>query len=179
MADTYIAPTPERLTKAAHWDVPSDKQVINGREVTRKERGPHRISNVVETMYRKGEISYDQHEAFKTLDKLHTVAELSCFARPNPVGIMVDDGGLTCPRSRRIDASTKFYGALSAVGLINAIVLKHCLLERANQESVGRLLSMGQYIAKSTAILHGKKAVQEATYALALHLRNVLKPPNP
>ena len=32
MADTYIAPTPERLTKAAHWDVPSDKQVINGRE---------------------------------------------------------------------------------------------------------------------------------------------------
>lgn len=178
MADTYIAPTPERLAKAAHWDIPSDKQVINGREVTKTERGPTRVGNVVEKMYRKGEITYDQNQAFKNLDRLHTLAEESLFARPNPVGIVVDDAGLKCRHSRRIDARTKYQGALSAVGLVNAIVLRHCMLEIATQETVGRKLSIGQAIAKSTAILHGKKAIREATYALALHFGHVLKPPN-
>lgn len=178
MADTYIAPTPERLAKAAHWDIPSDKQVINGREVTKATRSGYRWHSVVEAMHRDGEVRDEQKAAFEQLMGDWERGEPEQFARVAPVRVDNADSD-HCPIQKRVSARKRYREAMGSVGAINAIVLQHCMLPKASRQTVGYMLCAGEAISHVTAIKRGKKAIQDATYALVVHYEKLQKPPNP
>lgn len=178
MADTYIAPTRERLAKAAHWDIPSDKQVINGREVTKATRSGYRSVSVVEVMHRSGELRDEQKQAFERLTKDWEKSDPEQYARMTPVRVDQEDNPF-CPVGHRVDARKRYRAALGSIGMINSIVAKHCLMPLASKTTVGRMLSAGEAVSHVTAIKRGKKAIQDATLALAIHYGLHQHPPNP
>lgn len=178
MADTYIAPTPQRLAKAAHWEEPSDKQVINGREVTKATRSGYRSISVVEVMHRAGEVKDEQKLAFEKLTKDWETSDPNQYARIAPIRVDQEDSPF-CPVARRVDARLRFNAAINSIGMVNSLVARHCLMPLASKKTVGMMLSAGESISHVTAIKRGKKAIQDATLALAIHYDYAKHPPNP
>lgn len=180
MADTitYTGPTKERLAKAAHWDVPSDTQTIAGRTITKATRSGYRSISVVEVMHRSGEIRDEQKTAFERLTKDWETSDPEQYAKIAPVRVDQEDNPF-CPIGRRVDARKRYRAALGSIGMINAIVAKHCLMPLASKTTVGRMLAAGEAVSHVTAIKRGKKAIQDATMALAVHYGLYQHPPNP
>lgn len=178
MADTYIAPTPQRLAKAAHWEEPSDKQVINGREVTKATRSGYRSISVVEVMHRAGELKDEQKQAFERLTKDWEISDPNQYARMAPTRVDQDDSPF-CPVARRVDARQRFRNAIDALDLMGGAVLRHCLMPMASKKSVGILVVGPRSMAERHLINRGKKAIQDATMALAIHYDYAKHPPSP
>lgn len=178
MADTYIAPTPERLAKAPHWDVPSETQTINGRKVTKTTRAGYRHISVVEIMARAGELPDTSKIAFDRFEKDYNVGELSAYATPNRDARTSTTDPAFCPMAKRVFARLEYQDAKNSVGFRNAIVLTHCLMEYASKYSVGHMLAGAQSISKPTAIKNGKEAIRNATHALAIHYGLLKHPPS-
>lgn len=180
MADTitYASPTRERLAKAAHWDIPSDKQIINGRAVTKATRSGYRSISVVEVMHRAGELKDEQKDAFEKLTKDWETSDPEQYARMASTRIDQDDSPF-CPVARRVQARLAFRAAINSVGVMNAVALQHCLMPLASKQTLGYSLSAGEAVSHVTAIKRGKKAIQDATMALAVHYDYAKHPPSP
>ena len=177
MADTYIAPTPERLAKAAHWEEPTDKQIIGGREVTKQIKGAHRQISVVQSVYNRGHINREQLIAFQKIEKLYEVGELSLFAQPRRRA-PVDESNPFCIHEARDSARKTIGQAFSAIGFNGGRVISHCMMPAATMESVGQMLLGHQHLSRRLVIERGKKAIQDATYELAHFFGLLQKPPN-
>ena len=177
MAD-FIEPTRERMAKAAHWDVPSETQTIAGRTITKATRSGYRSISVVEVMHRSGELKDEQKTAFERLTKDWETSDPEQYAKMAPIRIAQEDSPF-CPVARRVDARLRYRAALGSIGMVNAIVLKHCLMPLASKTTVGRMLSAGEAISHVTAIKRGKEAIQTATMALAVHYDYAKHPPSP
>lgn len=177
MAD-FIEPTAERLAKSAHWDAPSETQTIAGRTITKTNRAGYRHITVVEVMHRQGELPDASKTAFERLEKTYTIGEMSPYRTPNRSARVDNDDPLFCPIGRRVDARKDYRSAINSVGMINSLVLGHCMLEYASKFSVGNMLAVGQSISKPTAIKNGKEAIRNATHALAIHYGLLKHPPS-
>lgn len=177
MAD-FIAPTPERIAKAAHWDIPTDTQTINGRQVTKAIRGAHRMISVVQNVANRGHINREQLLAFQKIEKLYEIGELSLYAQPRRRA-PVDETNVFCIHAERDEARKEIERASSAIGFNHSRVISHCMLPAATMETVGQMLFGPQHLSRRLVIDRGKKAIQDATYALAIHFGYVQKPPNP
>jgi hypothetical protein len=178
MAD-FIAPTPERIAKAAHWDIPTDKQTIGGREVTKATRSGYRHVSVIKLMHQAGELPDTSKIAFDKFEKDYNVGELSVYATPNRDARTSTTDPHFCPVARRVNARLEYQSAKSSVGFRNSIVLTHCLMEYASKYSVGNMLAGAQAVSKPTAIKKGKEAIRNATHALAIHYGLLKHPPSP
>lgn len=178
MADTYISPTPERLAKAAHWDIPTDTQTINGRQVTKATRSGYRSISVVEVMHRAGELKDEQKQAFERLYKDWETSDPEQYAKISPVRVDQDDSPF-CPVAHKVQARIRFRNAIDAMSLMQGAVLRHCLMPMASKKSVGLLVVGPRSMAERHLINRGKKAIQDATMALAIHYDYAKHPPSP
>lgn len=177
MADTYIAPTKERLAKAAHWDEPSDTQTIAGRTITKATRSGYRSISVVEVMHRSGELKDEQKAAFAKLQKDWETSDPEQYARIAPVRIDQDESPF-CPVARRVEARIRFRDALDALSLMDSAIIRHCLMPLATRKSVGLLIAGPRSMAERHLIAKGKAGIQNATQALAIHYGYATHPPN-
>lgn len=178
MADIYITPTPERIAKAAHWEVPSETQEIAGRKITKANRSGYRHVSVVEIMHDGGELRPEQLEAFQRLEKDYTLSELTPYMRPRGTTSVDNGEPQECPVARNVAARTRYRHATNSLGMRHSMVLGHCMLEYASKYSVGQMLAVGQAISKPTAIKNGKEGIRNATHALAIHYGLLKHPPS-
>lgn len=177
MAD-FIAPTPERIAKAAHWDIPTDKQTIGGREVTKATRSGYRSISVVEVMHRGGELRDEQKQAFEKLYKDWETQDPEQYAKLSPIRVDQEDNPF-CPVAHKVQARIRFRNAIDAMTLMQGAVLRHCLMPMASKKSVGLLVVGPRSMAERHLINRGKKAIQDATMALAIHYDYAKHPPSP
>lgn len=176
MAD-FIEPTRERMSKAAHWDVPSETQTIAGRTITKATRSGYRSISVVEVMHRSGELKDEQKQAFEKLQKDWETSDPEQYARIAPMRVDQDDSPF-CPVARRVEARIRFRNALDSMGLMDSAVLRHCLMPLATRKSVGLLIAGPRSMAERHLIAKGKAGIQNATLALAIHYGYATHPPN-
>lgn len=81
--------------------------------------------------------------------------------------------------AHKVQARIRFRNALDAMNLMQGAVLRHCLMPMASKKSVGLFVIGPRSLSERHLIRRGKRAIQDATMALAVHYNYAKHPPSP
>lgn len=156
-----LAPTTERLRKAVHVEKPSQDQ--------KTKRDAWRIVGVVETMYKRGQLSDECWEAFqrfeRDVDRADRVS--SAIAKygeragigGTPVSQLAAD--VFCPEDlkvaavRRVEEAMEAIGHVPTVAALMTVILKETTLEKLGRQFFGWKDAKQARAAAVTALQHG------------------------